>query len=125
MNIRYSISLWNFYHYANLPSLERFIPTIRELGYGIELWGTWKEENDLYDPVGRKRVKPLVQDMTVSLHTTGGNQTFERHQKQIDAAADFGAPVIVLHPEEVLMKDSEQINVSVMKDAVGMRQRRA
>jgi len=54
MKIQYSVSMWNYYHYANVPSPERFIPLLQEMGYGIELWPSWKEDNDLFDPVGRK-----------------------------------------------------------------------
>jgi hypothetical protein len=30
MKVSYSISLWNFYHFANAPSLERVIDLVRE-----------------------------------------------------------------------------------------------
>ena len=49
MHITYSISLWNYFHYAYQPSLERVIADIWSAGYGIELWGSCWNEPDLYD----------------------------------------------------------------------------
>lgn len=105
MDIKYSVSLWNYLHYADVPSLERVITLLREQDYGIELWGSWREEKDLFDEVGRKRLKDILQDMKVSLHTAGAN-TFDLHKKQIDAAVDFGAEVVVLHPSDLTSNDN-------------------
>jgi sugar phosphate isomerase/epimerase len=118
MKIQYSVSMWNFYHYSNVPGPEQFIPMLHELGYGIELWSKWKEALDLFSAEGRQLIKPLTQGKTITLHTSGCNRTFETHKKQIDAAADFGAPVIVLHPEDVTFEDSGKVNVPLVKDAV-------
>jgi sugar phosphate isomerase/epimerase len=103
VRIDYSISLWNYTHYADAPSLERILAQVREAGYGIELWGAWRGEKDLYDETGRKRLKSALQGMRVSLHTAGAD-TFDRHKKQIDAAADLGASVLVLHPDDLYVK---------------------
>lgn len=97
MRIRYAISLWNFTHYTRVPNLERVIPEIRRQGYGVELWGFSHDETDLFDEAGRRRVKPLLEGMTVSLHTRAGREV-AMHRKQIDAAQDFAAEGIVLHP---------------------------
>ena len=106
MKIQYSVSLWNFTHYAHAPNLERVIAGVREQGYGIELWGRSFDENDLYDKAGRKRLKPIVKGMVVSLHTHGA-RTMDRHKYQIDAAEDFGARVIVLHTPDVTAPGGE------------------
>ena len=103
MRMQYAISLWNFSHYRD-RSLERAVAEIREQGYGIELWGSWAEESDMYDEVGRKRYKPLVEGMSVSMHTAGAG-TMERMKKHIDTAAYVGAKVIVLHPDDVARHD--------------------
>jgi len=117
MRIKYSVSLWNYFHYASVPSLERIIMLLREQNYGIELWPSWKEEKDLFDEVGRKRLKYLLEGMEVTLHTGGGN-TFDLHQKQIDAAVDFGAEVIVLHPSNLVSRNNSNLDVQLTSRAV-------
>ena len=34
MQIRYAVSLWNYLHYVNAPSLERVLALLRDQGYG-------------------------------------------------------------------------------------------
>ena len=117
MRIRYSVSLWNYSHYTHVPSLERIITLLREQDYGIELWGSWKETKDLFDEVGRKRLKHVLQGMTVSLHTAGAN-TFDLHKKQIDAAVDLGAEVVVLHSSDFVSNDNSDLDVQLACKAV-------
>jgi sugar phosphate isomerase/epimerase len=118
MRIKYSVSLWNYSHYANVPSLERIITLLREQGYGIELWGSWRgDKKDLFDEVGRRGLKQVLQGMTVSLHTAGAN-TFDLHKKQIEAAADLGAEVVVLHPSDFVSRDNSNLDVSLACKAV-------
>ena len=117
MHIKYSVSLWNYFHYSNVPSLERLITLLREQDYGIELWGSWREEKDLFDEVGRKRLKDILQGMKVSLHTAGAD-TFDLHKKQIDAAVDFGAEVVVLHRDDLVSKDNSNLDVHLTWQAV-------
>ena len=109
MHVTYSISLWNYRHYANQRSLERIITDIRHEGYGIELWGNCWNEPDLYDEVGRARLKPLLQGMPVSLHTVGAT-TLPQQQKQIDAASELHADVLVLHAFEIQALFNESSN---------------
>ncbi len=116
MQIKYSVSLWNYFHYADVPSLERIIRLVREQDYGIELWPLWKEEN-LFDEIGRRRLKYILQDMKVSLHAGEAN-TFDLHKKQIDAAVDFGAEVIVLHSANFLLKDKSGLDVPLTRQVV-------
>jgi sugar phosphate isomerase/epimerase len=117
MDIKYSISLWNYYHYSALPSLECIIASIREQGYGIELWSGWKEEVDLFDDIGRKRLKNLVQGMTISLHSSVV-PTFDNHNKQINAAAELGAKVIVIHSKDLITEASSVIDIPFARDIV-------
>ena len=117
MRIRYSISLWNFGHYTHIPSLERAIEHVREEGYGIELWGKCDGEDDIYDERGRKRLKPAVEGMTVSLHTAGATD-LDLHKKQIDAAADLGAEVIVLHPGDISVAGTSELDAERAAKAV-------
>jgi sugar phosphate isomerase/epimerase len=117
MRIQYSISLWNYSHYASLQSLEHELALIRAQGYGVELWSPWRGEADLFDQVGRARLRPILQGMRVSLHTAVVN-TFELHRKQIDAAADLGAEVVVLHSDDLLATDRVSLDVPLARDVV-------
>ena len=117
MHIEYSISLWNYIHYTGVQSLEREIALIRGQGYGVELWSAWREERDLFDAVGRARLQRILRGMRVSLHTAVVN-TFELHQKQIDAAADLGAEVVVLHTDDLVAKDGVSLDLSLARDVV-------
>ena len=104
MQITYSVALWNYGHYRRVPSLERLLAQLREREYGVEIRESFRDERDLLDQVGRERLRPALQGMTVGLHSAGGN-TWGMHQKQIDAAADIGASVIVLHTANLLSKE--------------------
>ncbi len=107
MLLKYAVSLWNYYHYKNVPSVERILALLRDQGYGIEFWGEWQEEKDLFDPIGRKRLKHALEGMQVSLHSAGG-RTMELHMKQIDTAAYLGAEVIVIHVNNITGKNHPQ-----------------
>ncbi len=126
MRIKYSVSLTNYiyytlvhYQYTIAPSLERAIMLIRQQNYGIEVSSMWRDERDLFDEVGRKRLKYLLKGMKVSLHTARGN-TFDLHQKQIDAAVAFGAEVIVLHTHDLISKDNFSRDEDNFKLDVGL-----
>ncbi len=120
------MSQWNYRHYSNVPSLERVIELLREQGYGIELWAGWQEsgiakwgadEADLFDEVGRRRLKAALEGMTVSLHTAGA-RTFGEHKKQIDAAADVGGEVVVLHPGNLCKEGRIELDAALCREAV-------
>jgi len=117
MEINYAVSLWNVRHYANAPSLERSITFIRDQGYGVELWGQWQDEPDLYDPMGRQRLKHVVEGMKVSLHTAGAD-TFDLQKKHIDAASYLGAELIVLHPGDLAGGENSRPDLKRARDAV-------
>jgi sugar phosphate isomerase/epimerase len=117
MHIEYAISLWNYTHYANVQSLAREIALIHEHGYGVELWSSWQGEGDLFGEAGRIRLRHALQGMTVSLHTALVN-TFAEHKKQIDAAADFGAKVVVVHPSDLVTEENAGLDVALARDVV-------
>lgn len=104
MQIDYTVSIWNYAHYAVVPTFEETVALIRAQGWGIEFWGDWRGEGYLYGPEGRERIKPLVEGMKVSLHTAGA-RTKERMQEHVDTAAYVGAGVIVIHPDDVARAD--------------------
>jgi sugar phosphate isomerase/epimerase len=101
MKLDYRISLWNYIHYANAPSLEVVIREIRDLGFGAELWDPWRQENGLFRPEQRERLRRLVEGMKVSMHTImprAGILSREETLMQIETAAFIGADTIVVHP---------------------------
>jgi sugar phosphate isomerase/epimerase len=122
VKLDFSISLWNYTHYAAAPSLERIIDLVRAAGYGIELWGAWRDEKDLYDLAGRRRLKSALQGMPVSLHTAGA-ATLDLHKKQIDTAADLGAGIVVLHQDDLYLQGARRtLDVTLAQQAVAYAQ---
>jgi len=87
---------------------------LRDLNFGVELWPIWRDEKDLFDLVGRQRLRQSVQGMRVSLHTAADN-TFDMHRKQIDAAADIGAKVIVVHARNFYSQGTSDIDLSLAR----------
>jgi sugar phosphate isomerase/epimerase len=118
VHIAHAVSLWNYTHYTDSPSLERICASLREHGYGIEVWPTWRDEKDLFDETGRRRLKSALQGMPVTLHTTMEANTIELHKKQIDAAAAVGAGVVVIHPTDLMPKGASRPDLALTRDAV-------
>lgn len=117
MHIEYAISLWNYRHYAGLEDLEHQIALIRRQNYGVELWADWRAGEDLFDQANRERLRPLLEGMTVSLHTSLGN-SFVQHQKQIDAAAAWGGRVVVVHSRDLVSNADGRLDVGLTRDVV-------
>jgi len=124
VEIKYSISLWNYFHYTGSPDLSQVISHVREQDCGIELWGFYKGES-LYDEAGRKKIKPLLKDISVTLHTVGGSNSFDLQKKQIDAAAELGAGLIVLHPDDLVLKDKKTFDADLARAAVAYAKERS
>ena len=122
MQILYAVSTWNFSHYARTLSFERLAAHIRELGWGIEVWANWEEEQNLFDKIGRERLKTAVGNMPLSLH--GDNKTgFEHHKMQVNAASHCGAGIIVVHathfmPPGTAKEDLHMVDLAVVGDIV-------
>jgi len=112
MHITYAISLWNFTHYAEVPDLVQCLALLREQGYGVELWAAWRWAEELNDPARRRKLRPHLAGMTVSLHTAGVT-TIDEHQQQIDLAAELGAGVLVLHPADLRREDTGRPDVEL------------
>ena len=53
--------------------------------------------------------------MDISVHTADGND-FAFHKKQIDAAADYGAKVVVLHTDNLTDKKDLSLNIELGKN---------
>jgi sugar phosphate isomerase/epimerase len=117
MKIQYSISLWNYSHYADVGSLEQELGRIRALGYGVELWGRWRGERDLYHPSERASLKAALDHMPVSLHTAFVH-SFPDHQAQVDTACDLGAEVLVVHSDEFFAGSQGQLDAGLCREVV-------
>ena len=124
MEIKYSISLWNYLHYTGSPGLDQVINHVRGLGFGIEMWGSYQGKN-LYDLEECRKIKPLLNDITVTLHTVGASNSFDLHKKQIDAAAELGAGLIVLHPDDLVTKDKKAFDADLARSAVAYAKERS
>jgi sugar phosphate isomerase/epimerase len=118
MNITYAVSLWNYTHYSDSPSIERICASLRAHGYGIEVWPEWHDEKDLFDEAGRLRLKAALQGMPVTLHTSMVANSFDRHKKQIDAAKAVGAPLVVIHPSDLYVAGTKTLDAALARDAV-------
>lgn len=121
IQIKYSISLWNYLHYPDAPDIETVIKLLSEQGYGIELWQSWGNGKNLLDQAERNKLKPLLQNMEISYHSAGVD-TFDLHKKQIELAADVGAKVLVLHTSELLSKNSSTLDVQLAHQVVNYAQ---
>ena len=122
MQLQYAMSMWNFKHYADKLSLERLAELIRELGWGFEVWAEWEDEHNLFDEIGRKRLKAAIGDAPLSLH--GDNKTgFEHHKMQIDAADYCGAEIIVVHANHLMppgssKRDLHKVDTALVEDII-------
>ena len=106
MKLNYRISLWNYFHYHQPGSLEQVVGQIREAGYGVEIWPGWFDEENVFAPENRGKLRGMIGDMPSSIHG-GGPDTLEQHQLQIDTAADTDCDVIVVHPGNIRVGSEE------------------
>lgn len=124
MNVQYAVSLWNYRHYANAQTLEQIIASVREQGFGIELWESVHDEKALFGEAQRKRLKSLLQGMPVSLHSAicftppMGEKLLDRHRRQIDAAHDLGAEIIVVHPLEIGSDGETTVDLALTREII-------
>lgn len=140
MRIEYSLSLWNYSQYAagntaTIPELDQVITTTRSGGYGIELWGHWgrlervasstfrvtRTGDSLYSSDTRRELKPLLEGMNVSLHSASylwEKNTIEAHVAQIEAAADLGGRVVVVHPTDFVTGHSGALDGGLAREVV-------
>ena len=102
MELKYRISLWNYFHYANPGSLEKVVGDIASRGYGVELWPSWEIEEDLFNEIYRERLRALLKGLPSSWHS-GSVNTLEGHRRQIDTASYVGSDVIVVHARNLLV----------------------
>ncbi|HKJ26115.1 MAG TPA: sugar phosphate isomerase/epimerase [Anaerolineales bacterium] len=117
-NLKYAVSLWNYIHYYHVPVLGELFNSLRTHGYGVELWNAWRGELDLFDTATRNKIKPYLSGMQVSVHTDIGFNSKEFHTRQIDAAVDLGAKVLVLHSDNLYIDGSKQLDLPLTQYVV-------
>jgi sugar phosphate isomerase/epimerase len=117
LQIDTAVSLWNYGHYRNLKSLPEELALLRELGYGVELWSSFPGEDDLFGERARAWLRPVLEGMRVSLHTALSNE-WEAHCKQIDAAAAWGAKVVVIHPSDLCADETGAFDRVLAREVV-------
>jgi sugar phosphate isomerase/epimerase len=118
MRIDYAVSLWNYVWYSRVPSLERAVAMIRREGFGAEFHIHWQEEQNLYDEIGRERLKPLVEGMNVSLHASGNMTNEPQRVEIVDTAARIGAKAVVVHPNALGGWKPEELDGPMIHDYV-------
>jgi sugar phosphate isomerase/epimerase len=106
------VSLWNYAFYTVDRDLEGVLAEIRAHGYGVELWPYYTtlspyrhkiaEENNLFDPSHRTRLRRALNGMPSCWHGRGVGDylhvtTFEGFQEEIDTAAALGSRIISVH----------------------------
>jgi sugar phosphate isomerase/epimerase len=123
LQIETAVSLWNFGHYRNVKSLPEELAVLKELGYGVELWNTFPGEEDLFGEQKREWLRPVLDGMQVSVHTALGNR-WEVHCRQIDAAASWGARVVVIHPSDLYSDEGRILDRGLAREVVAYGQER-
>ena len=113
MQLQYAVSLWNFIHYANPPSLSEIADILGANNLGIELWNALFEGFNLNDAATQQRVRELFAGIPVSYHTEIGKTSKSFHQKQIDTAAAVGARFLVLHSDNLYTQNTKELDVDL------------
>jgi sugar phosphate isomerase/epimerase len=122
MRINYAISLWNYTHTSNPLPLPMVFQAVRKQGFGIELWATYPDTPDLFAPEQRKQIKPLLDGINISLHSKTNQKDLDSHKMQIDAAADYGARILVLHADDLTFPGTKDLNEELANRAVSYAQ---
>lgn len=117
-NLHYAISLWNYIHYYRVPDIGRLLENLHRHGYGVELWNAWRDELDLFNKKTRTSIKKALSGMRVSLHTDIGFNSKDFHTQQIEAAADLGASVLVLHSDNLYINGTKELDIPLTQYVV-------
>jgi sugar phosphate isomerase/epimerase len=95
-----SVSTWNYLRaYADEANLEQAIREITEDGFGVELWLHWR----------LPRIRELVGDARLTLHTALSGCNPELFEQEVDIAATLGANLIVAHEPTLGFKVEEEL----------------
>ena len=118
MNMKLSISLWNYSHFTNLLSLEDIAEFCRNRNCGLEIWPSYGEWTDLFDAQIIKKVKPIFEGVELSVHTRTGQNTLDLHKAQIEATVQYGADILVLHPDDLYFPGTRDANLELANQAL-------
>lgn len=118
MKIQPAVSLWNFNHYRNTPEIEKILAALQKHNLGIELWNSWYGGQDLYHKSNWRKMKKALAEMPVSLHSEIGVNDRDFHLGQIEAAAEFGAQVLVVHADNLFYPEKKVLNIDLANDLV-------
>ncbi len=118
MELQYAVSLWNYLHYQNVANLDQLLECLRKYNYGIELWNSWRVPLNLFDRQARNELKSMLNGMPVSLHSEIGLTGSDFHRKQIDAAAELGASVLVLHSDNLYLPNTGLLDIDLANEIV-------
>ena len=117
MNVRYAISLWNFFHGSDMPDLAGTLAFIRHLNCGVELWGWWGGQRGLYAPEHRPMWREALGDMPVSMHSAIVHNA-PAHFEQIETAEALGVEVLVVHSDEFFVAGRRELDIPLLRDVV-------
>ena len=118
MDLKFSISLWNYSHFTNLLSLKEIAEFCRERNCGLEIWPDYGEWADLFEEQTIKKVKPLFEGVELSLHTRTGQNSLDQHKAQIEATVQYGAEILVLHPDDLYFPGTRDANLELANQAL-------
>ncbi len=117
MNLNFSLSIWNFSHFSKLLSLEEIADFARTHNFGLEIWSNYGEWADLFDAQTIKKVKPILDGIDITIHTRTGQNTLDQHKAQIEATVQYGAEILVLHPDDLYFPGTREANLDLANQA--------
>ncbi|MBI9047109.1 MAG: sugar phosphate isomerase/epimerase [Anaerolineaceae bacterium] len=117
MDLQFAFSLWNFNHLNRQFQLADVADFASALNFGVELWPSFSDIDDLFTPQTRADYLDLFKEIPTSLHTRTNQNQLSLHQAQIDAARDYGARVVVLHSDDFYQENSRKINAELIAQA--------
>jgi sugar phosphate isomerase/epimerase len=104
------VSTWNYLRaYADEANLEQAIQEITGDGFGVELWLHWSADPDAFEESRLPRIRELIGDAPLSLHTALSGCDPELFEKEVDIAAALGASLIVAHEPTLGFKVEEEL----------------
>lgn len=113
MQIQYAVSLWNYYHYSELPEIGEIADVLQQNDLGLELWNEPYGKWDLLNGDVRQEVKALLANLPISYHTDIGQSSKDFHLAQIEVASELGAEVLVLHSDNLYLPGTKDLDIGL------------
>ena len=118
MDLQPAVSLWNYNHFYPVPELDEILSYLRAHGLGVELWNDWLGGENLYSPTRQRWIQRILEGMPVSLHAAIGDSGRDSLYRQVDAAAVFGARVLVIHADNLRTGSEPALDYGLGRDLV-------